>query len=219
MLSVLAVVFIVAGICYGQNGKYSDCDRLDASVSDCARSHLQYVKTLNNNAYMLLQQINELEDPSIDDLGVFYCNDTTQLKNYYECVFSNVTTCLNEKKSSQAKEIPDAETIATGVVKLCNNREDMNMSCFEKKKPEITECLFSKLMSDASKGNTDRCSRFQANLACAEKLHDCEGGKVFKDFMISARPNVCPHSGSAPQYLSSALLVMGILLARIVHFQ
>ncbi|XP_076459036.1 uncharacterized protein LOC143292538 [Babylonia areolata] len=217
MLSVLVIVSLVAGICYGQDvSKYSDCDTLDRIATGCAGQDLDYVKDLDNMAYMQLKQISRLDSLELV-MGQldFICNDTMQLKNYYECIFSNVTTCLNEKNSSQAKKVPDTKTISMGIVELCESKEDVKSKCFLEKAPEVGECL-SKMTGDASK---EQCSGFKELLECAEKLGDCEGSEAIKGFIISARPNVCPYSSSAPQFLSSALLVMGILLAHIIRFQ
>ena len=45
------------------------------------------------------------------------------LKMYFDCVFSNLTTCLQAANSSQMNGLPDPGTISKGIVDMCNSRD------------------------------------------------------------------------------------------------
>ena len=50
-------------------------------------------------------------------------SETMHLKMYFDCVFSNLTTCLQAANSSQMNGLPDPGTISKGIVDMCNSRD------------------------------------------------------------------------------------------------
>lgn len=213
MLSLI-IVSLVAGVCYGQDpGKFSDCPTVQTIGSDCAMSHLGYLKNLNQDHYMKMQMIAMIDMPEILlDMLDTICNDTMGLKAYYKCAFVNVTACLENKNSTQVIGAPDATRIADGVADMCSQRADMNKTCVTESVDEVKSC-FAKFMGEQPKAQG--CQVSEKLIDCAETFSSCKGGDVMKDFIIDARPATCQYTGSAQQFLPCLLLLLGTLLA---HF-
>ncbi|KAL8565450.1 hypothetical protein ACOMHN_049427 [Nucella lapillus] len=219
MLRIL-IVCIFAGSGYAQSqGLYSDCDSQQSIIDDCSLTHLAYLSKVSSAQVQFLHRVSEIDDPSfvLDQLQLgIICNETGHLKQYYECVHANLTSCLQAANSTQARDLPAALTIARGIGRLCHSRHQLNKTCLDLKATDVETCFAT--FTGESDQSSDQCATYEELIRCTEKQSVCAGGSIIKDFVVSARPNGCKGTGTAVplQAATSAVLLSAALLLHLV---
>ncbi|XP_070186537.1 uncharacterized protein [Littorina saxatilis] len=198
----LLLASILAAVSFGQDtSEYSECSTLNEIVSGCT-AHLGDMEKTSDF------EIANLDDPIflVQKLESI-CNHSMHLKMYYTCVYTNLTTCLNDANSTQVDKVPDTSRIAMGIVTMCQDYTEVNKSCVELHTKNFEDCVME---TESKKGqpSVETCSVFGDLFDCTDELDMCEGADVIQAFFDSARPHHCEPVSAASQSVTAVAMLL-----------
>lgn len=210
MLRTLIIAIFAGAI--PATADHLECPRYQQIVNTCVSQHLSYITS--DVTKTALQSVKEITDPTfliIDHDFDAICKDSDHLKMYFECLFTNLTECLEDLNKTDIN-LPFPDIIAKGVYDLCAKKEDINGSCVAQVRVDVEKCF-----GESTAMGEEQCSLQERLVQCTEDFTgDCQGGPYVYNYVKASKPQVCGTAAGARMVATMFTTLLALLAAVVV---